>query len=465
MDTARLRPARLLPLYLLGLLWPGGAAANGAFPAVSQLVTDPSNRAHLVLRSNFGLLTSRDGGQDWDLVCEGGIGYRNIEPPIAVLGDGSTIAALETGIARSGSDQCNFAPSTGIATYVADVARIPGAPNAAVAVSVDMSRNESQVWRSLDSGQSWQTLGAPLLDLNAVTLDVASDEADTVYVSGSAESRGVTGVLARTSDAGLHWDRYDVPGANKTSAPYIAAVPDAQTAYVRLSGTGGRLLVTHDGGLHLRTVLEFRGPFDGFALSPDGTVALASGRADGIWRAPTPTLVFERLSCARLRCLSWSGSGLFACADEFEAGFVVGESVDQGNSFEPRLHSSCVRGPLACPSLSTVGSVCPAAWPAIAEQLGTDCGAAGSFRPSTTCPGEVNASASADAGAGGAAGAGSSWEAAAGSGNAPADSSCSFAHRQAFSVPSLGFASLLALSVVRRRNGQLRRRERARRRC
>jgi hypothetical protein len=149
-------------------------------------------------------------------------------------------------------------------------------------------------------------------------------------------------------------------------------------------------------------VLNFEGPFDGFALSPDGSLALASGRSDGVWRASTQSLQFEQLSCAKLRCLSWSAAGLFACADEFEAGFLVGESTDSGLSFAPSLHLSCVRGPLSCATDSSVGGVCPAAWPAISEQLGTDCSSAGSFTPGTVCStgSDDDSAGNADAGAG-----------------------------------------------------------------
>jgi hypothetical protein len=394
MDTVR-RP-RTKRLALLVVLLAPAAHANGAFPAVSQLVADPSDPAHLVLRSNFGLLTTRDTGTSWDLVCEGGVGYQNVEPPIAVLDDGTTIAALPTGIAFSTAAECDFSLGAGVATYVADVSRVPGSPSQAVSVSVDIDHNESTVWRSADAGQSWQTLGNPIGDLNAATLDVASEVAGTLYVSGASDA---SGILARTSDAGLHWARYEVPGASQLNAPYIAAVADADTVYVRLSGTPGHLLITHDGGRHFNSVLDFQGSLDGFALSPDGKLALASGRLDGVWRAPIASLTFERLSCAKLRCLSWSAAGLFACADEFEAGFLVGESTDSGLSFEPRLHLPCVRGPLACASSSSVGAVCPSAWPAISEQLGTDCANAGSFMPSTTCQDESGGGPASDGGA------------------------------------------------------------------
>jgi hypothetical protein len=361
--------------------------ANGAFPAVSQLVADPSDATHLVLRSNFGLLTTRDRGKNWDLVCEGGIGYQNIEPPIAVLGDGTTIAGLNNGIAHGTANECRFALATGIASYVADVARVPDTQTTAVAVSVDFDKNASQVWRTTDGGASWSAWGSALDDLNAATLEVASADASVLYVSGVSQSGAVSGVLARSSDGGQSWARFDVPGASKVSAPYIAAVAaeDSDTVYVRLSGTPGRLLATHDGGRRMDHVLDFSGPFDGFALSPDGRYALASGRTDGVWRARTSDLSFAQLSCAHLRCLSWTQAGLFSCADEFQAGFLVGQSTDLGLTFEPRLHLSCVRGPLSCPEGSTVAQACTEAWPMISEQLGTDCGAASDFMPRTDC--------------------------------------------------------------------------------
>ena len=375
--------------------------ANGAFPAVSQLLGDPSDPAHLVLRSNFGLLISHDHGKIWDLVCEAGLGYQNLEPAIAILADGTTIAALPNGIAR-GTTECAFGPADGIAEYVADVARVPGAPGRAVAVSVDIDGGVSQVWHSLDSGQSWNAWGSALSELNATTLDSAGDPAGTLYVSGVSQNGAVEGVLARSVDGGQTWSRSHVPGANKLSAPYIAAIAahDADTLYVRLSGTPGQLLATHDGGAHWSTVLDFAGPLDGFALSPDGRYALASGRVDGVWRASTSDLAFERVSCSKLRCLSWTSAGLFACADEFQAGFLVGESLDSGFTFEPRLHLSCVRGPLACESESSVARACDTAWPALSEVLGSDCANSG-FTPHGDCSNGGGSSAGAGAGSGG----------------------------------------------------------------
>jgi hypothetical protein len=420
-------------------------------------VSDPSDPAHLVLRSNFGLLVTRDRGDTWDLVCEAGVGYQNIEPAIALLSDGTTIAALGNGVARGARDDCSFGVAEGVATYIADVARDPSRARGAVAVSVDFDRSSSAVWQSLDDGATWSALGTELANLNAATLDTSAG--GVLYVSGVSQGETVTGVLARSEDGGKTFARYDVPFASKVSAPYIAALApgDDDTVYVRLSGTPGRLVVTHDGGRSFRTLLELEGPFDGFALSPDGRYALASSRVDGVWRASTSDLEFERLSCAKVRCLSWTSSGLFACADEFQAGFLVGESTDLGDSFQARLHMPCVRGPLGCGADAPVGKLCDSEWPAISEKLGSDCASAGDFEPDTSCTGS---GASGSSGLGGSAGgrAGSPVAGANASGTSN-DGGCSVGHATARRLSWA--AGLLILAAVGRR----RIRELTRRRC
>ena len=442
-----IRTLALLAVCATCAIRPHRAQANGAFPAVSQLVGDPSDESHLVLRSNFGLLVSHDRGQIWDLICEAGVGYQNIEPPIAVLSDGTTIAALSNGIAR-GASECAFALATGVSAYVADVARMPGAPAQAVAVSVDIEGGVSQVWHSSDSGRSWERWGSALSELNAATLDVAGDEPGTLYVSGVSQASTVTGVLARSTDGGRTWTRSEVPGASKVSAPYIAAIAadDPNTLYVRLSGSPGHLLVTHDGGSHWAGVLDFEGPLDGFALSPDGEFALASGRGDGVWRARTSDLAFAQLSCAKLRCLSWTRAGLFACADEFQAGFLVGESADSGQTFEPRLHMSCVRGPVACGGESSVAKACDAVWPALSETLGRDCASA-VFTPSDSCA--SGGASGADAGLGGRAGMGGNEQPA-----PPASGGCSFSALPITRRTWLLSLGVLVCAIGRRRAGK-----------
>ena len=65
---------------------------------------------------------------------------------------------------------------------------------------------------------------------------------------------------APSSDAGVHRARYaKCQASTEPSASHrIAAVADANTVYVRLSGSPGQLLITRDGGQHFDTLLDFQ---------------------------------------------------------------------------------------------------------------------------------------------------------------------------------------------------------------
>jgi hypothetical protein len=108
----------------------------------------------------------------------------------------------------------------------------------------------------------------------------------------------------------------------------------------------------------------------GFALSPDGAMVVVGGTNDGLWRADTQAFAFEKLSSASLQCLTWTAAGIYACATQPFDEFTLGLSQDGGQSFAALLDLPCLRGPLDCPVQSSVGSVCPAEWPAIALQTG-----------------------------------------------------------------------------------------------
>ena len=41
------------------------AAAHGAYPAVRQIVADPTDDSRLFARATYGLLTSTDRGKSW----------------------------------------------------------------------------------------------------------------------------------------------------------------------------------------------------------------------------------------------------------------------------------------------------------------------------------------------------------------------------------------------------------------
>jgi hypothetical protein len=350
------------------------AQANGAFPYVSQLVSNPSNEQQLVLRGNFGLLVSSDAGQHWDWLCEAGMGYQNIEPPTAVLEGGAIILGHSDGAARGAPGWCNFEQATGIAPNVVDVAAERATPGAVVAISVDVNALSTQIWESLDDGKSYSALGKPIADFVATTIDVAPANSDVIYVSGAA-ANGIDTFVRRSSDHGKSFAKYPVPADLVASTwPYISALDprDVDTVYFRSNSAPGNLFLTHDGGMTFTKMLTLNAPIGAFALSPDGGTVLAATLSSGIYRIDTSTLTSQKLTCDGVTALHWNNTGLYAAGDLIANGFLVATSADRGRHFEPILMPTCIRGPLSCDGSTTIGGVCPGAWPSVRSNLGPD---------------------------------------------------------------------------------------------
>jgi hypothetical protein len=358
------------------------ARANGAFPAVSQLVSDPGDADHLVLRSTFGLLVTRDRGASWDWLCEAGMGYKDVQPPMAVLPGGVILLAVPNGISRSDATGCDFALATGVDAMVLDLARIPTKADGAVAVS--LTGTTAQLWRTDDAGMSFSAVGDPIASFIPFTVDVAPSDATVVYVSGLS---GTQGTLLRSEDSGQSFDAFSVPNTTTAHRPFIAAIDpnDANVVYVRLDGEPSNLEVTRDGGKTFAAPLTTEVPALGLAVSPDGATVIASNSFDGTFRADATDLDFQKVACGGPSCLSFTNSGLFGCGDQRTDGFIVGRSDDLGATFERVVDLTCVRGPAACDPSTSIGRECPSVWPSIQAQIGATTCAPPDVASNTNC--------------------------------------------------------------------------------
>jgi hypothetical protein len=416
--VSALRGRTLLALALA--LFPTRALANGKFPAAGQIVVDPGDAARVLVRTTFGILSSSDGGAHFDWICETGAGYGGgYDPGIAIAAGGSILAGVPDGIRVGREGGCSFTRAAGEVDhgFVSDVSVQKGHPEKAVALRKGESGADA-VWISTDSGTTWTKAGVDLpSDFSGATLDLAPSDSARLYVGGTRLTGGsFRGAVGRSKDGGSTWEVLLLPPPFETTTPYLAAVDpvDASVIYVRLDGTPGRLLVSKDAGESFSQVLQIPGFMKAFALSPDGATALAGGPSDGVWRAPTQTLAFQKVSSLAASCLAWAGERVYACADQV----LVSLSTNMGSSFTPLLSIRCVRGPLSCDPATSVGAVCPAMWGPIAQQIGaTSCTAqssSGGAGPGGSGAADAGA-APADGGAGGGSGAG---------GEAPAASGC-----------------------------------------
>lgn len=383
MTGSRLRIAALL-IALATFAADRTANANGRYPAASQLVVDPKDPTHLVVRTTYGVLVTTNDDGDWGWICEAAIGYGGTEDPaIAVTGNGSILAGITAGLSVSRTG-CDWALAAGGLSdeSIADVSVERGNPSRASAIFANDTATVdggalgfvTELWRSVDDGASWSKAGSSLLpDFAGLTVDVAPSDPSRVYVTGRRGRATAQGALQRTIDGGATWSIVTIPGTDSGVAPFLAAIDprDSGTIYVRLDGDpSDTLLVSHDSGDTWSTLFVAQGGLSAFALSPDGTEIAIGGVKDGLWRAPSNAPTFERVSSIGATCFAWTERGLYACADQTRDGFEVGLSADRGATFQPLLHLQGLCGPRACPSSTAVGAMCPSRWLSVAGPLG-----------------------------------------------------------------------------------------------
>lgn len=374
----------------------GSARANGRFPAANQLVIDPGDAEHLLLRATYGLLSSHDGGVSFGWSCEDVLGaVGEADPAVAVLRGGQLVVAADDRLMLSDAESCSWTDVSpdGAADFPVDVSLDPADDAVALGVarSGDGSGNVHLLEIDGNSGLA-RVVGSSLGDdLFPLTLDGAPSAIQRIYVT--ALSMEPASVLLRSDDRGQSWTRFDIHPYEKLQA-YLAAVDprDENKLYLRVNDEPyDHLLVSSDAGEHFSEATGLHTKLLGFALSPDGSELAVGGPGAPLLVARSAELEFEAAGApfAQLSCLKWSASGLFACADDHADGFTLGLSADLGASFEPLFHARELV-PLACDASTSVGASCPAAWSGVATQLGAGAevpdggGRGGIAEPATT---------------------------------------------------------------------------------
>ena len=378
--------------------------ANGRFPLSQRLFQDQGNADHLYLSATFGLLVSRDRGQNWYHVCESALTPELIESDILfeVMPDGAMLASLVRPLSISTDCGCTWQPVFGLGKtdWVKDIAK--AGQNSVVALTSD------GLARSTDGGRTWSDV-TPIAVTGAFqtyTLDAAPSDPMRLYVSITLNADPDGGVAQTTpallvsDDGGESWSTRTMTGALSGDQPFIAAVhpTNPNVVYVRtdnwsandetgLDDANDALFVTDDAGMTFREVLRKGGKLFGFALSPDTRTVLA-GYGDpvqatrnvypeelGIHRASTADHAFTLAINSAVSCLTWNGSGLYACFDELVGLSGDGSVPPMISGFTPVLAYADVRGPLACN-----GAVCLADWQdgrddvaAVCERLDAEC--------------------------------------------------------------------------------------------
>ncbi len=426
-SRARLRAKPLLTTVFgiaLGaaLLLPHGVAhANGRLPASNAFAFHPTTPSTIYMRTTFGALVAKDSGHAWDWICERTLGLTTPEDPaFGVFADGTVAVTTFEGLSVTHDGACSFAFVGGDlsnANFI-DIAVRKDTYTAAVVITSNFANTtddagnayfRSKVFATTDSGKTWAKRGADLDPTILVeTVDWSQADPTRVYVSG-ARGTGTSpqGVILVSDDGGSTFMEHTVPLLGpKERAPFIAALDpmNKDIVYVRTNGSQvdpARLLISTDGGKTWNAAFTSKGPLQGFALNDDGTKVFVGGPSDGLYSASTKDLAFAKVSSLQVQCLGYQKGQLWACSNEF-SGFTAGLSTDDGKTFEPRLHLTGVRGPLACPAGTTTHELCTADWPTQEAALGISAGGEGGASDAGSAGDDAGPSTKVNAGGGGA---------------------------------------------------------------
>jgi hypothetical protein len=355
---AWLKAAYFLALFAMWAV-PRRAAADGAFPESDAVLVPRDRPTQIILSTNFGLLLSDDDGATWQWACE------RPETSMAstyVLGAPPTDRLFsrspDVGLAISDDGSCSWRRAGGVlATAIAtDVFPDPSDATHVLAIAGDA------VYESLDGGDSFAA--APLYAATAgdtlVGVEIARTDARIIYVAEAAPGPHAT--LARSDDAGAHWETFDLqPWIGARTARIVAVDPaDANVVYLRAIGAGAELLaVSRDGGMTFATPITLPGgTLSAFARLASGSVLVAgllpadAGTTAGVaWRSGDGGVTFDDWTLSpmpRLRALAERDGKLYLAGSNYSDGWALAVSSDEGRSLQPIARYDQVSAVKAC---------------------------------------------------------------------------------------------------------------------
>jgi hypothetical protein len=360
---------------------PSPALANGRFPQAGQLVVDPNDAQHIVVRTTFGLVQSFDAGMKWSWICEQAASPDGFQDPEMIVTTAGRIAiGLPDGLAIGDRSGCEWTRVPGLANDdVIDLVQSradPATAYAAAAVTVDGSFN-GLVARTID-GVAWSVAGALLPNTYPLTIEIAPSRPERLYL-GADDGDLETGLIDVSDDGGGSWTVHSSPDG--VDSVYVSAVDpvDPDRVYVRSFFPQNSLYVSEDAAATWTLIHASDVALTGFALAPDGR-HIAVGGADGLTiitrtdSSAGSSFAVTATHSMPVSCLTWVAGGLFACSDEATAGFTIGVSIDGGEGFVPLLRledltPACLAGASA--------SLCAAAWCSTATAIGASCAVTG----------------------------------------------------------------------------------------
>ncbi len=400
--TLRTIASTSLALAMISLALPATVRAHGREPMIGQIAFDPADPDHFVMRGTWAFLTTHDGGETFTWSCAVAIAFDRLseDPPIAVTESGRISLGTFDGLRRSTVRGCDYENGAGdsFGSYAIDVQRDPNDPRG-LWVAMSPGDRGNTLLHSTNEGDAYEL--AYTFDAGVLLERVRVSPSDPMrmYVSGAIPRMGMEPrhvFFFRSEDGGATFDSTEIPLMMDERNAHVLAVDPLNPlrALVRMTRVvtdevPERLLLTEDGGLTFRTVLETL-EIVAVVFSHDGQRVWAGSWDGGLHRSDDAGATFTTIDAdLRVRCLNEratdSGeSELFVCVDELTNPYAVGRSYDGGETITPMWGFADVVNETGCDGCTVVGAICPSYWPDVLYDIATIGGIDGGPAPGPT---------------------------------------------------------------------------------
>jgi hypothetical protein len=322
---------------------PARAHANGAFPDSENILTPADRPQEIVLVTNFGLVSSADGGQTWLWSCEQEGNALAILYQLTPLPRDRLLALANQSLVYSDDRSCGWQVAGGplAGQSMTDVFVDP--VGGARVMAVGVLNQAYTVYQSTDAGTTFAPLYQPPAGHTVNGVEFARSDPNVVYVA-LRSSEGAL-VLGRSDDGGAAFALRDVSADLGPGVLRIIAIDpeDPNRVLFRFLGANDQsVALTTDGGATITKPLTVNGNFTSFVRLPDGTL-LVSGMVEfstipGLYRSRDRGATFEPIADPpSIRALSQREGKVYAATNNFGDGYAIGTSVDEGATWQPLM--------------------------------------------------------------------------------------------------------------------------------
>jgi hypothetical protein len=338
------------------------ARANGAFPDSQGLLLPADNLNEMILATNFGVIVSQDGGQTWTWSCERmDNGSTAAFYQMSAAPRDRLFAITDIGLIYSDDAACGWGKAQGMLAGKSPLDYFPDAANQNRIWAVrppDATGDPYTVVESLDGGNSFTTIRFTAVVGDAVTgLEISRTDPNVAYLTIRSGS-GFLPKLATTKNGGATWDTRDLSGNfGNVNVRIIAVDPtNPSKLLLRVSPLAGdSMAISLDGGQTFVSPSPLTVP-DGILTSfvrlPSGTLILGGvhGVRDVIFRSTNGGTSFTELDAPPVRGLGTRNGRLFIVSsnDTTVNGYAVGESTDEGTTWQPLMRYEQIQAIEAC---------------------------------------------------------------------------------------------------------------------